>query len=174
MEFTLRQGRSLEARLRGLTIGNQIIEVRAYDVDVAEDDIQDGIDNLEDEIRHKVALNEIRHIIKDLINRKNMECGVSELLNTRERLYESKRILETLGQVDTTERQLEAIGACDDDSRKVSVVRDYHYDDVCGELYGTIDEDIRELQEKLSTLNNEVTIDLPLDNAVYLQGNGII
>lgn len=171
MDFTLRQARQLETRLRNLTLEHQIIEVRAYDLDMAREDIEAGVDDLTDEIAYKLKLNEIRHHIKNLINHKNMECGVSDILNSRERITESEKVLDTLGPEDHTTRQLDSIKSSEDDTRKVSVVRGMHTYAASNILD---DSELRRLQDELNNLNNTITITLNSDHTIYLQENGII
>lgn len=170
MAFTLRQARNLENRLRNLKIDDQIIEVRAYDVEAAREDIEEGKRSLRGEIDHKIRLNTIRHQIKHAINDKNMECGVSAMLNERDALYEEKRILGTLGREDTTDRQIAIIEAGDDDYHKVSVVRVDMVDDAEDRLFD-IDDRLSEIQQELNHLNNTVTIDF---DTTYLTEAGIL
>ena len=169
-EITLRQARNLEAKLRNLKIEGQIVEIRAYDRDAAEEDINEGKQLLRGDIQHKVKLNDIRHDIKMAINVKNMECGISQMLNYRDALYEEKALLESIGRPDTTERQLKHIETVDSDYVRVNVVRQDMVDDAQDRLDG-IQVELSEIQHSLNELNNSVTI--PLDTS-YLVEAGLL
>lgn len=170
MKLTLRQARNLESRLKSTKIEHQIIEVRAYDVDAAREDIEEGKRNLRGEIEHKIKINEIRHEIKREINNINMQCGVAGLLNERDYLYEDKRLLSTLGHADTTDRQIAFIEDQDSDYRKVCVVREDMVDSASAELE-YIDTRLGEIQEELNHLNNNVTFEY---DATYLKECGLL
>ena len=173
MEFTLRQARSLESRLRSLTIENQVLSVRAYDGDVARTDILEGIEALKNEIDSKINLNAIRHLIKHLINGRNMECGISKLLNTRDELYSNRDLLNTLSDADDVERQVEYAIAHPAKSRMVCVVVEDIAEEVALDLTD-IDYELNEISRELNELNNSITISLDDGDTIFLQENNLI
>ena len=172
MNYTLRQARNLESRLRNLTIDNQIIEVRAYDSAVARADIESGVSALTVEIDNKIDLNGIRHTIKNLINIENMSCGVSNLLNERDELYARRDILNTLGSSDSSERQISHIGLNPKPTRIVSVYTEEVEEDADRDL-SDIDHELNEISRKLNDLNNSVTITLQEEDVAILKDNNI-
>lgn len=173
MEFTLRQARNLESRLRNLSVNDQIIEVRAYDSAVALADILEGVDALSLEIDRKLELNEIRHEIKNLINVKNMECGVSQLLNQRDCLYAKRDILRTLGHSDSVERQVVHISSNPKPYRMASVYTEELEESVDVDL-STIEEELESISSKLNDKNNSETIELSNEDVELLTDNGIL
>lgn len=173
MEFTLRQARNLESRLRNLSIENQIISVRAYDSEVALMDIDSGIMSLEDDIDTKVRTNRIRHTIKHMINVSNMECGVSELLNSRDSLYSERDLLSTIGESDDKERQLSYIKDNPTSSHMACVVSK-DIESYVENRISEIDIELRNISHELNILNSSVTIDLYEDYSIFLQANGFI
>lgn len=173
MEFTLRQARNLESRLRNLSIDNQIIEIRAYDSEVARTDIEEGVKALDSEIDNKLELNDIRHHIKNEINVKNMECGVSTLLNVRDLLYAKRDILNTLGTSDSVERQVEHISGSPKASRQASVYTEELESGVELDL-SDIDAQLNDISRQLNDLNNSVTISLSDGDIITLQENNLI
>ncbi|CAL9983021.1 hypothetical protein VPHD148_0255 [Vibrio phage D148] len=173
MEFTLRQARNLESRLRNLSIDNQVIEVRAYDSAVARADILSGVDTLGKEIDSKLELNDIRHEIKRLINIENMNCGVAERLNSRDCLYAKRDILNTLGSSDNVERQVSHISSSPKPMRMASVYNEELEESVEQDL-ADIDHELNEISRELNELNSTRTINLSDDDIATLTENGIL
>lgn len=173
MEFTLRQARNLESRLRNLAIDNQIIEVRAYDSAVARADIMEGVEALGSEIDSKLELNDIRHEIKKLINVENMNCGVSELLNQRDCLYAKRDILNTLGSSDSVERQVAHISSSPKPMRMASVYDEALEESVEQDL-SDIDHELNEISRELNEKNNNITITLSDEDIAILKENGVL
>lgn len=173
MEFTLRQARNLESRLRNLSIENQIVDIRAYDSEVARTDIEEGVKALDAEIDVKLELNEIRHHIKNEINIKNMECGVSFLLNSRDLLYSKRDILNTLSTSDDVDRQVEHISKSPKASRKASVYTKLLEEGVALDL-ADIDAQLNEISKTLNELNNSVVISLSDEDTETLKGQGLL
>lgn len=173
MEFTLRQARNLESRLRNLAIDNQTIEVRAYDSAVARADLTEGVKALGSEIDSKLELNSIRHHIKNEINVSNMECGVSALLNQRDELYSKRDILNTLGTSDNVERQVAHIRENPKAMRMVSVYTEELEDGVSTDL-SDIDHQLNEISRELNELNNSITITLDDEDILILKENNVL
>lgn len=173
MELTLRQARNLEIRLRNLSIDNQIIEVRAYDSAVARADILEGVEDLGSEINSKLELNDVRHEIKRLINVKNMECGVSDLLNQRDCLYSKRDILNTLGPSDNVERQISHIRSSPKPRRMVSVYNEELEDSVEQDL-ADIDHELNEISRELNDKNVTLTIKMSEEDVAILKENGVL
>lgn len=171
MDFTLRQARKLEAGLRNLVVENQIVSVRAYDQDVARDDVDKLVKDLSEEISDKIELNEIRHTIKLLINVKNMECGITELLNTRDSLHTRRDLLNTIGDSDDLERQIEYIRVNPSASRMVNMVTEEIADRIDDELLD-IDADLDYISKKLNDLNSTIIITLGDGEVTFLQERG--
>lgn len=173
MDYTLRQARGLESRLRNLSIDNQIIEVRAYDGAVALIDMQAGVVSLDSEIADKVEINDIRHDIKNMINVMNMECGVSELLNQRDMLYAKRDILNTLGASDDIDRQLDYIKENPKALRIVSVYTESMEEDMLDTL-ACIDVELNEISRKLNELNNSVVVSIDDEDIEFLKERGVL
>ena len=174
MEFTLRQARNLESRLRNLAIDNQIIEIRSYDSEVARQDIEAGVERLDYEIETKIALNEIRHTIKNLINQVNMDCGVSSLLNKRDELYAKRDILNTLGSSDTVERQLEHISNSAMKPARIVCVYTEEIEDGVDRDLADIDHNLNEISRELNELNNSRVITLCDEDVEELKAFGVL
>ena len=172
-ELNLRQARNLEARLRNQSINNQVIEIRAYDIEVARKDLSQGVAALGEEIDNKLELNSIRHKIKHKLNTSNMEHGVSELLNTRDRLYSERDILNTLKESDDYERQLRYIKEHPKDRRIVSVYTP-DIERIVQDDLDDISESLREIALKLKDINESVTIDIEEEDCEVLKANGLM
>ena len=173
MDFTLRQARNLENRLRNISIDGQVIEVRAYDSEVSRSDIEAGVKKLDEAIDNSLEINEIRHEIKNNINMANMECGVSSLLNTRDMLYAKRDILNTLGQSDDVERQISHISNSPKAVRMACVYTEGMEDQVSEDL-ADIDHQLNEISKELHTLNNSVTVTLSEDDVELLKEHGYL
>lgn len=167
MRFTLRQARKLENSIQNVAIHGAITDIRAYDEEIAEADIEFGVDAFEREVRHVVYINEIRHAIRNLINVKNMECGVSDLLNKREALFAELNLLDAIGPADDTERLLRCVVNKPAESKKMSMVRqdmvDWKEDRI-----DAINENLDDIKSELIRINNSVTIELSEDHYQYL------
>lgn len=168
MKFTLRQARSLETRLKGLTIANQVIMVRSYDGDVAREDILKGAEDLIDEIDIKLDINEIRHLIKSLINKANMECGVSTLLNRRDSLYSKLALLDSVGPPDSLDRQIKYIKESSTPTHLACVLSEEQHSKVRS-LDEEAREHLRQTAIELAELNSTVCIELDDEDVEILK-----
>ncbi len=172
MNITLRNARRIESSLSNLSIENQVVTVRAYDVSIAKSDMEEGLRSLDDNVDTKLELIRIRHSIKHAINIANMESGVSKLLNTRDMLYANKALYETLGRTDTMERQLDRIEKEPQDSCRVSVV----FPNVEAEIAQDIaecDEELHAIGVQLSDINNNHTIEVSEKDIETLRAYGV-
>ena len=90
MNISLRRARRLEMALRGVSVSGQVASIRTYDTGIARKDLDSAIDALQGNIEDAVELNEIRYHIRHQINLKNVECGISALLNNKDLLHDEK------------------------------------------------------------------------------------
>lgn len=172
MKFTLRQARALESRLRNVHLINPVIPVRSYSKASALDDILEGTAALESDVECKLRTTEIRHSIRHMINVKNMECGVSELLNTRDMLNAKRDLLNTLIAPDDAKRQVDAM-----DTNAAISMANIVSEDVSASVGADLDSiglEMQDISSKLATLNSSVCVELGLEDTVFLQTEGLI
>lgn len=173
MELTLKQARILEKELQSNVIKNQVIKVRAYDHTIAEEDLRNGVSNLRDNINDVITLNDIRFDIKHSINQKNMECGVSKLLNDRDALFQCSSALSVLGKADSVERQISVIKGNPTKTAMVSTFTEELDKDVTL-IKMEATESLNEIKNKLNELNNTVKITLSAEDVDFLEHKGIL
>lgn len=169
MELALKQARRLDIALRNLTIEGQTTEVRKYDRQTIVSDLDAGGESLSRNIQDVLILNDIRYQIRHLINYANMESGVSELLNERDRLTRDLEIYGKLGRVDSTEDQLRFIGSnFGTDTVRLSVIRQGHRDNIDQEV-ATAKHRLEEISAELNQLNETAVIELGDDDVAMLK-----
>ena len=173
MEISLRRARRLEMALRGTAVAGQEAMIRAYDTTIARADIEKAVDSLQGHIEDALELNEIRYHIRHQINVKNIECGISAILNNKDLLYDEKRILESIAAPDDTEVQLRYIEAYPGTPVHMVAVRSTHYDYVVSQLRD-ITRQQDEISDKLYQLNNDTFIQLEDKDVELLRTKGLL
>tara|TARA_R110002073_G_scaffold309699_3_gene480138 strand:- start:759 stop:1244 length:486 start_codon:yes stop_codon:yes gene_type:complete len=159
--------------LRGVSVSGQVASIRTYDTGIARKDLDSAIDALQGNIEDAVELNEIRYHIRHQINLKNVECGISALLNNKDLLHDEKRILESIVAPDDTEVQLRYLRQIPGDTVQMVVVRKEHYDYVVGQLRD-ITQKLNEISDTLYQLNNDVSIELDEEDIELLRSKGLL
>ena len=173
MKFTLRQARNLEIRLRNLEITQHTVQVRAYDGEVAEQDLRKGYADLQQEIYLKIDISDIRHCVKSFINVANMECGVSTLLNQRDSIYARLSLIGNINSSDTIERQLEYMDANPAPTRMACAVGEELLE-IVKEIKEDARKELDEISGKLLELNNSVEIELSDEDVDILVEFGVL
>lgn len=173
MELTLKQARNLEKELRSKGLNKQVIKVRAYDPVIAEQDLRNGVVDLRDQINDVMQLNDIRFDIKNSINEKNMECGVSKLLNDQDAWFQCASILNVLGEADSVERQVTAIKNNLSQTAMVSTFTEDLSEEV-NDIKAEISASLSGIRDKLNELNNTVKIELSAEDVGFLKLKGIL
>jgi hypothetical protein len=174
MKLTLRAARNLEGKLRGLDIAGRLVKIRAYDAEVAYNDMTSAQDNLGREIGLKVDLTEIRFEIKNMINEANMECGVSDLLNTRDMLNAKRDLLNGLDTSDSLTRQINLIKSSEPEDSKIANVYGKDLEQEVDDMLIEIEDELNEISKKLQLLNNSVTIELDNETVELLTEQGVL
>lgn len=158
MELTLQQARNLEKTIESRTLNNVIHEVRSFNEDVIEEDFNKVYEDFIEDVLNHLDLIDIRLTIKNLINEKNMECGVSLLLNERDKAYAEKGLLESLDKyMSSSEAQLTSALKTKEPTYRISghtEVSDMIFSPIKSEAI----KDISNIQTKLNELNTTVTI----------------
>lgn len=173
MDISLRRARRLEMSLRGLSVRGQTALVRIYDDSVASADLNKAVDAMQSNIDEALVLNELRYHIRNQINIKNLECGISELLNNKDCLYDEKRILESMVAPDDTAAQLKYVRQLSGANIQLVAVRQNHYDFVIEQLHD-ITRRLDEISDSLATLNNDTHITLDEEDVNLLKANGLL
>lgn len=109
MEMSLKDARVLVGKLGKTDITEQYVEIRSYDVGIAGEDLKEAEDNLLCEIWDNIDTIDLKYDLKFRINEVNMKCGVTSLLNQRDKLNEQLAMLGKLDKCDSHDRQLEVI-----------------------------------------------------------------
>jgi hypothetical protein len=173
MDISLRRARRLEMALRNITVPNQSVQVRAYDIEVAKLDLEAGVTAVQYSIEDTLDLNDIRFDIRNKINRKNVVCGISDMLNLRDSLHEQRRILESIKAPDDSEVQLKYLRKMNSHTVSLTVIRQEHLEYVKDILRG-ISRQLDDISDDLNQLNSAEMIPLSDEDLKLLSDKGLI